>query len=131
MPETDRGVRPPYPRRTAFSGTGPHPTGIGVVGSYVHTDDPTRRPYEGRNASATPIYDALYSEYRRAFRALPGDRTGEEDLAFKGFGTGLHGSGTGLGAVAGGRLSPWPAGLRQHVGGLHARALPPAPRRGL
>ncbi|MFJ6946856.1 hypothetical protein ACISU4_19760, partial [Streptomyces wuyuanensis] len=68
----------------------------------MHTDDPARRPYESRNASATPIYDALYSEYRRAFRALPGDRTGEEDLAFKGFGTGLYGSGAGLGAVAGG-----------------------------
>jgi hypothetical protein len=26
----------------------------------------------------TPIYDALYAEYRRLFRALPGDRTGEE-----------------------------------------------------
>ncbi|MFI2612108.1 hypothetical protein [Kitasatospora sp. NPDC018619] len=35
--------------------------------------------------SATPIYDELYSEYRRLFRALPGDRTGEEDLAFTGF----------------------------------------------
>ncbi|MYU56582.1 hypothetical protein GTY53_32590 [Streptomyces sp. SID7805] len=27
--------------------------------------------------SATPIYDALYAEYRRSFRALPGDRTDE------------------------------------------------------
>ncbi|WP_406112039.1 hypothetical protein [Kitasatospora purpeofusca] len=35
--------------------------------------------------SATPIYDELYSEYRRLFRALPGDRSGEEDLAFAGF----------------------------------------------
>ncbi|MER6363843.1 hypothetical protein, partial [Kitasatospora sp. NPDC001527] len=35
--------------------------------------------------SATPIYDELYSEYRRLFRALPGDRSGEEDLAFTGF----------------------------------------------
>jgi hypothetical protein len=26
----------------------------------------------------TPIYDALYAEYRRLFRALPGDRTDEE-----------------------------------------------------
>lgn len=31
--------------------------------------------------SATPIYDALYAEYRRSFRALPGDRTGEEELS--------------------------------------------------
>ncbi|MDI9883233.1 hypothetical protein QMZ92_02155 [Streptomyces sp. HNM0645] len=97
----------------------------------MHTDDPTRRPYESRNASATPIYDALYSEYRRAFRTLPGDRTGEEDLAFRSFGTGRHDDGAGLGSVAGGRLSPWPAGIRQHAAGLHARALPPAPRRGL
>lgn len=29
--------------------------------------------------SATPIYDALYAEYRRSFRALPGDRSGEGD----------------------------------------------------
>ncbi|WP_405740575.1 hypothetical protein OG422_06060 [Streptomyces sp. NBC_01525] len=33
----------------------------------------------GTGRSATPIYDALYAEYRRAFRALPGDRTGEEE----------------------------------------------------
>ncbi|WP_306822799.1 hypothetical protein [Streptomyces sp. TLI_146] len=35
--------------------------------------------------SATPIYDALYSEYRRSFRALPGDRSNEDDLGFRGF----------------------------------------------
>ncbi|MGV9270408.1 hypothetical protein ACWDRR_37865 [Kitasatospora sp. NPDC003701] len=35
--------------------------------------------------SATPIYDELYSEYRRLFRALPGDRSGEENLKFAGF----------------------------------------------
>lgn len=35
--------------------------------------------------SGTPIYDALYSEYRRLFRTLPGDRSGEESLQFKGF----------------------------------------------
>ncbi|MEU3406333.1 hypothetical protein ABZ766_20670 [Streptomyces sp. NPDC006670] len=35
--------------------------------------------------SHTPIFDALYSEYRRSFRALPGDRTGEEDLGFTAF----------------------------------------------
>jgi hypothetical protein len=35
--------------------------------------------------SGTPIYDALYSEYRRLFRTLPGDRTGEESLRFNGF----------------------------------------------
>lgn len=36
-------------------------------------------------ASHTPIYDALYSEYLRSFRALPGDRTGEENLGFTAF----------------------------------------------
>ncbi|MFJ9776929.1 hypothetical protein ACIRVF_37805 [Kitasatospora sp. NPDC101157] len=35
--------------------------------------------------STTPIYDELYSEYRRLFRALPGDRSGEENLRFTGF----------------------------------------------
>ncbi|MGW4896379.1 hypothetical protein ACWEQL_29620 [Kitasatospora sp. NPDC004240] len=35
--------------------------------------------------STTPIYDELYSEYRRLFRALPGDRSGEENLKFTGF----------------------------------------------
>lgn len=46
--------------------------------------------------SNTPIYDALYAEYRRLFRTLPGDRSGEESLRFEGFGTlystGLTGS---------------------------------------
>ncbi|MFF5446551.1 hypothetical protein [Streptomyces sp. NPDC012888] len=39
------------------------------------------------SASQTPIYDALYSEYLRSFRALPYDRTGEEDLGFTAFGS--------------------------------------------
>ncbi|MFF3177181.1 hypothetical protein ACFVQ0_31695 [Streptomyces sp. NPDC057900] len=42
--------------------------------------------------SRTPIYDALYSEYRRSFRALPGDRTGEESLGLPSFGSGFFGS---------------------------------------
>ncbi|MCF3121601.1 hypothetical protein IPZ68_18095 [Streptomyces arenae] len=50
--------------------------------------------------SATPIYDTLYSEYLRAFRALPGDRTGEEELGFTAFGTG-------------------PYGMQHHGGGRH------------
>ncbi|WP_234327123.1 hypothetical protein, partial [Streptomyces sp. NRRL WC-3742] len=46
----------------------------------------TEHPYVTPPAtSPTPIYDELYSEYRRLFRALPGDRTGEEDLSFTGF----------------------------------------------
>ncbi|MEW2523107.1 hypothetical protein [Actinacidiphila alni] len=48
----------------------------------------------------TPIYDALYSEYRRLFRTLPGDRTGEEALQFSGF-------------------SVWSAGRPAHTPGRH------------
>ncbi|MEV4435667.1 hypothetical protein [Streptomyces sp. NPDC049555] len=48
---------------------------------------PPRDAYgESHTASVTPIYDALCAEYRRSFRALPGDRSGEEELAFKAFG---------------------------------------------
>ncbi|GAB2609072.1 hypothetical protein GCM10027168_47610 [Streptomyces capparidis] len=65
----------------------------------MHTFDiPSRSPYPAaipamrppqevqERRSSTPIYDALYSEYRRLFRALPGDRSGEEELRFTGFG---------------------------------------------
>ncbi|MEV6107154.1 hypothetical protein AB0M28_20955 [Streptomyces sp. NPDC051940] len=44
--------------------------------------------------SPTPIYDELCAEYRRLFRALPGDRTGEERLRFDavtGYGYGRRG----------------------------------------
>ncbi|WSR65201.1 hypothetical protein OG702_28480 [Streptomyces sp. NBC_01198] len=72
-----------------------------VVGRYVQTfDASSRSPFQryippmrsaqdasGGGGSATPIYDALYSEYRRLFRTLPGDRTGEESLQFVGFST--------------------------------------------
>ncbi|MFI6115048.1 hypothetical protein [Kitasatospora sp. NPDC051164] len=80
----------------------PHPPPLSLVGPYVYSYDVSASP--GRSASAprsipgmrpsydaehphsiTPIYDELYSEYRRLFRALPGDRSGEEDLAFTGF----------------------------------------------
>ncbi|MFC1408373.1 hypothetical protein ACEZCY_03635 [Streptacidiphilus sp. N1-12] len=47
---------------------------------------PSPRSYEPEPPSATPIYDTLYSEFRRLFRALPGDHSGEEDLRFTGFG---------------------------------------------
>lgn len=83
------------------SAPGPHPPAISLVGSYVYSYDvaaahrqpttsrsiPGMRPsYDAEHPySATPIYDSLYSEYRRLFRALPGDRTGEEDLRFTGF----------------------------------------------
>ena len=65
----------------------------------MHTfDSSPRAPYQryipamrtaqdaaGGGGTSTPIYDALYSEYRRLFRTLPGDRSGEESLQFKGF----------------------------------------------
>ncbi|MGW7411908.1 hypothetical protein [Streptomyces sp. NPDC054863] len=95
----------------------------------------------------TPIYDALYSEYRRSFRALPGDRSGEEDLGFTAFSTG---PGRGHGHVGGyqghphtPQHTPYPQHLstwqnlhtqhnqgRQHTGNHLPAALPPAPRRG-
>lgn len=94
---------PAHPRRTAFSPAGPHPTDGGVVGPYVHSYDPSRqrpspipamRPAQDPSGgpSHTPIYDALYSEYRRSFRALPGDRSGEESLVLPSFGSGFFGS---------------------------------------
>ncbi|WP_411106301.1 hypothetical protein [Streptomyces sp. cmx-4-9] len=55
-------------------------------------------------ASHTPIYDTLYSEYLRAFRALPGDRTGEEDLGFTAF---SYGGGYGAGGSSYGSGSGW------------------------
>ncbi len=39
-----------------------------------------RVPHDSVAGSGTPIFDALCAEYRRLFRALPGDRTGEENL---------------------------------------------------
>jgi hypothetical protein len=47
---------------------------------------PSPRSYEPEPPSGTPIYDGLYSEFRRLFRALPGDRSGEDNLRFIGFG---------------------------------------------
>ncbi len=87
------------------AGWPPHPTGRRVVGTDVHTYDSSRyrpayqtpipsmrtAPDTAGQYSATPIYDTLYSEYRRAFRALPGDRSGEEEFRFTAFGTGPYG----------------------------------------
>ncbi|TXS51190.1 hypothetical protein [Streptomyces sp. t39] len=117
----------------------------------MHTYDPSRQPYQSQIPSArtardgssgespTPIYDALYSEFRRAFRTLPGDRSGEEDLGFRAFGsTGLHSSRGGFGTYSG-HFSPvvhpgnnWQP-YHQVVrppGGHEPAALPPGPRRG-
>ncbi|MGW2789329.1 hypothetical protein ACWC9H_05310 [Streptomyces sp. NPDC001251] len=128
----------------------------------MHTYDPSRQPYQSQIPamrpsgeasgahSPTPIYDALYSEYLRSFRALPGDRSGEEDLGFTGFGaiggfgTGTHGSRTGY--QTGHQTQHFPATYagnwhvhpamnangRQYAGQQQLpAALPPGPRRGL
>lgn len=149
----------------------PHLLGGGVVGTYVHAYDvPRRQSYQpipsGRagqdpsgGSSPTPIYDALYDEYVRAFKAFPGDRSGEEDMAFIPFSvsphdfsvsphdTGSYGSGTygmrqstpqhvtgHLAALHGHSTAPndlWQQVARHARGMQHIPALPPAPRRGL
>ncbi|WP_443071268.1 hypothetical protein [Streptomyces sp. NBC_01465] len=88
--------------------------------------------------SPTPIYDALYSEYRRSFRALPGDRSGEENLGFTAFGSGVHNSGRYPGHTGswhapahGTGHTPGHTTGRQHTGNHLPAALPPGPRRGL
>lgn len=113
-------------------------------------DAPRRQPYptqvpipamrsaqdSGSAPSATPIYDALYAEYQRSFRALPGDRSGEEELGFTAFGparayhSGSYGTRHGgQQSTGGGSTSVW---QRQDISGLRRlpAALPPAPRRG-
>lgn len=130
---------------------GPHPTGLEVVGRDVYSYEPARTSYpnhipgmrpprdastESHPASVTPIYDALCSEYRRSFRALPGDRSGEEDLRFKAFGPhqggyGYAGQLTGQSAYPG--QSGYNAVWESYYGrprGSQLPALPPAPRDG-
>jgi hypothetical protein len=109
----------------------------------IRSARPSQDPQGG--PSATPIYDALYAEYVKSYRTLPGDRSGEEDLGFVGFGHLSHGTGShgylayGAGAYAarqyGARQpSPWQrvgALPRQDTGTRHPpAALPPGPRRG-
>ncbi|MFB7108178.1 hypothetical protein [Streptomyces sp. NPDC056190] len=96
--------------------------------------------------SATPIYDALYAEYVKSYRTLPGDRSGEEDLGFVAFGNLPHDTGStvydaySLGAYrtrhgTGRQQTQWQrVGTigRQETGMHHVpAALPPAPRRGI
>ncbi|MEV0374344.1 hypothetical protein AB0I10_31880 [Streptomyces sp. NPDC050636] len=50
-----------------------------------------RSTHTADRGSATPIYDALYAEYRRSFRALPGDRTDEPEVPESLRGTGSWG----------------------------------------
>lgn len=84
---------------------GAHPFRREVVGTDVHAYDvPRRQSYQSipsmrptqdpsGGSSATPIYDSLYAEWVRTYRTLPGDRHGEEELGFTGFGSLAHGSG--------------------------------------
>ena len=51
-------------------------------------------PRHQGSPSPTPIYDALYAEYVKSFRSLPGDRSGEEDLGFVAFGNIQRSTGT-------------------------------------
>ncbi|MGW8764619.1 hypothetical protein ACWGN5_19145 [Streptomyces sp. NPDC055815] len=91
---------------------------------------PAMRPAQDVTAgpSPTPIYDALYSEYRRSFRTLPGDRSGEEELGFRAFGTVLSTALYGHHRhVAPAYPTAWSA--QQHP--QAQAALPPGPRRGL
>ncbi|MFF7043403.1 hypothetical protein ACIP4T_30285 [Streptomyces massasporeus] len=69
--------------------------------------------------SATPIYDALYAEYVKSFRALPGDRSGEEKLGFTAFGNTPHGSGSYGGGSYGSSYSAYSAGAQsaRHAAG--------------
>lgn len=149
-----------HPGEQVIRHAAPHPRGGAVVGPDVQPYEPPRshRPFRehGRgpglgipamrpshdgpanNASSTPIYDALYAEYSRLFRTLPGDRTGEEKLRFEGFGLGfgtVHGTGTGnWGAGNRGsddwRSDDWPRDALPRRGGHVPAALPPGARDG-
>lgn len=130
----------------------PHPADEGIVGTYVHSSyDPSRQQYQSQipsmrpaqdgadGFSTTPIYDALYLEFRRSFRALPGDRSNEENLGFTAFGTGLHAAHGGYGGYGGHSgglghtpyMGSWQRDPRQPNGRHVPAALPPGPRRGI
>ncbi|KPI22771.1 hypothetical protein OK074_7145 [Actinobacteria bacterium OK074] len=99
----------------------------------------------GGGGSGTPIYDRLYAEWVRSFRALPGDRSGEEQTGFAPFGPPPQypaGAQPYPGAYVPapayssyGALSAFSAGAHgaRHGNGMHhllPAALPPGPRRG-
>ncbi|MFJ1655302.1 hypothetical protein ACIOC2_28880 [Streptomyces sp. NPDC088337] len=108
---------------------------------------PARAPQDHHGGlSATPIYDALYAEFVKSYRTLPGDRSGEEDLGFVAFGNLPHDTGStvygaySLGAygtrhVTGRQQAQWQrVGTigRQDTGMHHVpAALPPARRGGI
>ncbi|MER6980993.1 hypothetical protein [Streptomyces carpinensis] len=110
----------------------------------IRSPRPVHDPHGG--PSATPIYDALYAEYVKSYRALPGDRSGEEDLGFVAFGHLSHSTGSqayiaySAGAYStrhgtGQQQAQWQrvGTIRRQETGTHPvpAALPPAPRRGL
>lgn len=94
---------------------------------------PVRELESSPVASHTPIYDTLYSEYLRAFRALPGDRTGEEGLGFTAFSyggsySGAYGSGSASSYGSGWNGPSWQQTGQQagQHGGQHADAWQPS-----
>ncbi|MFJ6659232.1 hypothetical protein ACIQNG_23185 [Streptomyces sp. NPDC091377] len=126
--------------------------------SYASMSSGRYGPDSSGGFSATPIFDALYAEYGKSFRTLPGDRSGEEELGFTAFGTLPRGSGSFGGsfgnsfsssfsssysAYSAGASSARSGGEQQSqwqrvgevgtYGTMHhiPAALPPAPRRGV
>ncbi|WP_189858592.1 hypothetical protein [Streptomyces poonensis] len=89
---------------------------------------PSMRPAQDPSGppSATPIYDALYAEWVRSFRALPGDRHGEEELGFTAFGIAPYLGGTygsySTGAYSTGAYSTGSAGSTGSYDGRHGTA---------
>ncbi|OKK14621.1 hypothetical protein AMK16_30635 [Streptomyces sp. CB00455] len=73
----------------------------------MHSYDSSRAPSRASTVSHTPIYDALYSEYLRSFRTLPGDRSGEEDLGFTAFSYDGHDGHGGHGGTSSSYGSGW------------------------
>ncbi|MFE9253321.1 hypothetical protein [Streptomyces sp. NPDC007088] len=68
--------------------------------------------------SPTPIYDALYAEYRKLFRTVPGDRGGEDELGLPLFGS--QGQGLSRSSHAAGRYGPGaPGAAPRAASGAH------------
>ncbi|MCS0602073.1 hypothetical protein NX794_12765 [Streptomyces sp. LP11] len=86
-----------------------------------------RTGQEGGGPSATPIYDSLYAEWVKAFRTLPGDRSGEEGLRFSAFGD----LPDGLGSYAGPRAGSFSSSYSAYSAGAYSArqqsSQPPAP----
>ncbi|MFE2587197.1 hypothetical protein [Streptomyces sp. NPDC059378] len=86
------------PRRPAFQPVPPAGSPL-RPGREVPAPRPAQEPHGA--PSATPIYDALYAEYVKSFRTLPGDRSGEDDLGFTAFARIPHRTGSPGGHRAG------------------------------